>query len=156
MLHTNELPRGPSGFRHYQGADRSTGIRHRRLLAAALVSTLIAAPSLVATSPASAAGTTLHILQWANAPAVVATQQIDAAFEKANPGVNVVLSSANSQTSAWNTLVTASLAAKDVDVLAQFATLPILAPPPQPRYQHRARWRSKSPDSWSTCRSNRS
>jgi raffinose/stachyose/melibiose transport system substrate-binding protein len=99
------------------------------LLGAALVSTLIAAPSLVATSSASAAGTTLHIIQWANAPAVAATQQIDAAFEKADPGVNVVLSSANSQTSAWNTLVTASLAAKDVDVMAQFSTLPVLAPP---------------------------
>jgi raffinose/stachyose/melibiose transport system substrate-binding protein len=116
---------GTSSSIHTMGTNRGV----QAGLAATVISALIVSPTLLAATPASASATTLHILEWENAPSVAATQAIDTAFEKANPGVNVVLSSASSQTSAWNTLVTSSLEAKDVDVLAQFSTVPALAPP---------------------------
>jgi raffinose/stachyose/melibiose transport system substrate-binding protein len=111
--------------RHRQRTFRSPLARRAALgLSCSLILSLsCAVPSSASTK------TTLNIIEWANAPAVAATQQISAAFETANPGVNVVVSSASSTTDAYSTLVSSSLAAKDVDLLAEFSTVPILAPP---------------------------
>jgi raffinose/stachyose/melibiose transport system substrate-binding protein len=99
--------------------------------ATAAVSSVLFVSSAVLgmSTPATSATTTLHVLLWTNPPAVLAAQQISAAFEKAHPTVHVVVESANAQTSAFSTMVTSALASRTVDVLAQEATVPPLQPP---------------------------
>lgn len=72
---------------------------------------------------------TLTIAEWTNPAAVTYTQQIDAAFEKAHPGVTINLQDAPTAASAWPTLQASLLASKNVDVLAQFAQNPADYPP---------------------------
>jgi raffinose/stachyose/melibiose transport system substrate-binding protein len=72
---------------------------------------------------------TLTIAEWTNPAAVSYTQQIDAAFEKAHPGVTINLQDAPTAANAWPTLQASLLASKNVDVLAQFAQNPANYPP---------------------------
>ena len=128
-LQTKSTSQGKSARRDTnvgRGAGRHASRAFSLILAAVLATSM---STIMAPSANAASGTTLHVVLWSDAPAIAATDAIDAAFEKANPGVNIVVSSANIQTSAYNTLVTSMLAAKEVDLLAEDATIPALAPP---------------------------
>ena len=107
-------------------ADRTRTIRPIRVLAATAAGAL-AATGLTACGGGSGSGssaTTLVVAEWTNAAAVQETQAIDAAFEKANPGVKIKLETAPTTAGAWPALQSSLEASKGVDVLAQFAQSP--------------------------------
>src|SRR5690242_2473568 len=56
-------------------------------------------------SGSSHSSQTLKIITWVNPPAVKAIKQIDAEFEKANPGVKVVLGTAENVNGPYKTLL---------------------------------------------------
>ncbi len=83
-------------------------------------------------SSSSGAGSTkgtLVIEEWTNPGAIDVTKKIDALFEKKHPGVTVKLQNAPTANNAWTTLTNSMLAAKSVDVLAQFAPTQASFPP---------------------------
>ena len=101
-----------------------------RRLAAVLTASITLAAGLTACSSGSGnPADTLVIAEWTNPAAVSYTQTIDAAFEKAHPGVSIQLQDAPTAANAWPTLQASLLASKNVDVLAQFAQNPADYPP---------------------------
>ena len=83
--------------------------RHARAGTAALVLLVVvalaAACSSSGSSGNSSSGQTLKIITWVNPPAVKALQQIDAEFEKANPGVKVDLGTAENVNGPYKTML---------------------------------------------------
>ena len=102
--------------------------RLRRLLSA-LGAVALTSSVLAACSSSSNSSQTLVVVEWTNAAAVTYTQQFDALFEKAHPGVTVKLETAPTANAGWPTLVSSVLASKDVDVLAEFPPGPAGYPP---------------------------
>ena len=94
--------------------------------AAALTASVLAACS---SSGGGSSAETLNVVEWTNAAAVTYTQQIDTLFEKDHPGVTVNLQTAPTTNAGWPTLETSVLAAKSVDVLAEFPPGPAGYPP---------------------------
>ncbi|WP_157728638.1 ABC transporter substrate-binding protein [Actinopolymorpha singaporensis] len=80
-------------------------------------------------APTRRAKHNLVIVQWTNVPAVEVTRKINAAFEKENPGVTVTMRHAPNPNNAYGALVNSQLAAKSVDIVAQFALTPSAFPP---------------------------
>jgi len=72
---------------------------------------------------------TLVVEEWTNPGAITATKKVNALFEKQHPGVKVKLQNAPTANNAWQTLTNSMLAAKSVDVLAQFAPTQAGFPP---------------------------
>jgi len=72
---------------------------------------------------------TLVVEEWTNPGAIDATKKVNALFEKQHPGVKVKLQNAPTANNAWQTLTNSMLAAKSVDVLAQFAPTQSAFPP---------------------------
>jgi raffinose/stachyose/melibiose transport system substrate-binding protein len=113
-------------------ADRSRSLPVRRYLRipAATAACALAATALSACSSDSGSPTTtLVVAEWTNSAAVTQTEKINAAFEKAHPGVSVKLQTAPTASNAWPTLQSSLLASKNVDVLAQFPQSPASYPP---------------------------
>ena len=109
-------------------ADRTRTTRLSRVLATTAAGAL-AATGLTACGGSGSSSNTLVVAEWTNAAAVQETQAIDAAFEKAHPGVKVKLETAPTTAGAWPALQSSLLASKNVDVLAQFAQAPADYPP---------------------------
>ncbi|MEV6116483.1 extracellular solute-binding protein [Streptomyces sp. NPDC052109] len=108
----------------------------RRLTGTSRVLAAAAACALAATGLSACSGdsggsseNTLVVAEWTNAAAVAQTEKINAAFEKAHPGVTVKLQTAPTAANAWPTLQNSLLASKNVDVLAQFPPTPAAFPP---------------------------
>src|SRR5882762_9431695 len=72
---------------------------------------------------------TLSIEEWTNQGAIDATKEINALFEKQHPGVKVKIVQAPTANNAWQTLTASVIAAKSVDILAQFAPTQSAFPP---------------------------
>ncbi|HEX3814128.1 MAG TPA: hypothetical protein VHX59_14945 [Mycobacteriales bacterium] len=72
---------------------------------------------------------TLVVEEWTNPGAIDVTKKVNALFEKQHPGVTVKLQNAPTANNAWTTLTNSMLAAKSVDVLAQFAPTQSSFPP---------------------------
>jgi raffinose/stachyose/melibiose transport system substrate-binding protein len=84
----------------------------------------IAACTVGGSSSSTGAGSTngtLVVEEWTNPGAIDVTKKVNALFEKQHPGVTVKLQNAPTANNAWTTLTNSMLAAKSVDVLAQFA-----------------------------------
>ncbi|MFJ2634324.1 ABC transporter substrate-binding protein [Streptomyces sp. NPDC087422] len=64
------------------------------------------------------ATTTLTVAEWTNPGAIEFTQDLNAEFEKAHPGVKVKLQQAPNNNGAWQQLWNSLLQSKSVDVLA--------------------------------------
>ena len=103
--------------------------RPSRLIAGLTACATLALGLTACSSSGGNPANTLVIAEWTNSAAISYTQQIDAAFEKAHPGVTVQLQNAPTAASAWPTLQASLLASKNVDVLAQFAQNPANYPP---------------------------
>jgi raffinose/stachyose/melibiose transport system substrate-binding protein len=103
----------------------------RRPLLAATAALLLSTTGLTACggSGSGNSANTLVVAEWTNAAAVQETQKINAAFEKAHPGVTVKLQTAPTAQNAWPTLQNSLLASKNVDVLAQFPPTSSAFPP---------------------------
>jgi raffinose/stachyose/melibiose transport system substrate-binding protein len=110
-------------------ADRNRTIRLSRLLAAAAACALAATGLSACGSGSGSSSNSLVVAEWTNAAAITETKAIDAAFEKAHPGVKIKLQTAPTTANAWPTLQSSLLASKNVDVLAQFAQSPEKYPP---------------------------
>lgn len=102
--------------------------RPRRVPAVLTTCGLLAA-AITGCSSSGSSSQTLVIAEWTNPAAVAYTKTVDALFEKQHPGVNIQLQTAPTAQSAWPTLQNSLLAAKSVDVLAQFAADPSDYPP---------------------------
>jgi raffinose/stachyose/melibiose transport system substrate-binding protein len=87
------------------------------------------AAAITGCSSSGGSSQTLVIAEWTNPAAVAYTKTVDALFEKQHPGVNIQLQTAPTAQNAWPTLQNSLLAAKNVDVLAQFAANPSDYPP---------------------------
>jgi raffinose/stachyose/melibiose transport system substrate-binding protein len=103
--------------------------RPRRFIAAFTASATLAAGLTACSSGSGNPADTLVVAEWTNPAAITYTQTIDAAFEKAHPGVTIQLQDAPTAANAWPTLQASLLASKNVDVLAQFAQNPADYPP---------------------------
>ncbi|WP_020576799.1 ABC transporter substrate-binding protein [Actinopolymorpha alba] len=114
-----------------RGMDRRAVLRGGLGLAAAAVggSSLAACTVGEQTAPTTKAKRNLVIVQWTNVPAVEVTKKINAAFEKENPGVTVTMRHAPNPNNAYGALVNSQLAAKSVDIIAQFPLTPSAFPP---------------------------
>jgi raffinose/stachyose/melibiose transport system substrate-binding protein len=115
---------------------RPTGPRRFRTIAYAGLGVAIMLPIAACTVGGSSSDTgsgsdkgTLVVEEWTNPGAIDATKKIDALFEKQHPGVKVKLQNAPTANNAWQTLTNSMLAAKSVDVLAQFAPTQAGFPP---------------------------
>lgn len=112
----------PSSLSAKSALARRTG---RSLLVGAACVSVIATAACTVPSDSAGAGNkgnqTLVINEWTNPGAIDATEKINAIFEKQHPGVTVKISQAPTADNAWSTLVNSQLAAKSVDILAQFA-----------------------------------
>lgn len=101
--------------------------RHARAGTAALA--LIAVTALAAgcgssgSSGSSSSGQTLKIITWVNPPAVKALQQIDAEFEKANPGVKVDLGTAVNVNGPYKTMLQQTVDATSADIVTNVTQL---------------------------------
>lgn len=80
----------------------------------------------------AASKTVLTVSEWTNPPAIAATKALDAAFEKAHPGVTINLVDAPTSNSLWQNMTNSEMAAHNVDVMAQFS---ISGQVPQPYMQ---------------------
>src|SRR5580658_6560771 len=100
--------------------------RHARAGTAALVLLVVvalaAACSSSGSSGNSSSGQTLKIITWVNPPAVKALQQIDAEFEKANPGVKVDLGTAENVNGPYKTMLQQTV---DATSVTQLQPLPL-------------------------------
>src|SRR5580698_8669209 len=110
--------------------------RHARAGTAALVLlvvvALVAACSSSGSSGNSSSGQTLKIITWVNPPAVKALQQIDAEFEKANPGVKVDLGTAENVNGPYKTMLQQTVDATSADIVTnvtQLQPLPLKGQP---------------------------
>jgi raffinose/stachyose/melibiose transport system substrate-binding protein len=104
--------------------------RTRRLIAVATACvTLSAGLTACSSSGSSNPADTLVIAEWTNPAAIAWTQKVDTLFEQQHPGVSIQLQQAPTANNAWPTLQNSVLAAKSVDLLAQFAQNPADYPP---------------------------
>jgi raffinose/stachyose/melibiose transport system substrate-binding protein len=106
---------------------RPAGRSPRRLLRplSVLGVAALAASALTACGSSSSGNSqTLVIAEWTNAAAVSYTQKIDSLFEKEHPGVTVNLETAPTAANGWPSLEDSLLAAKNVDLLAEFPATP--------------------------------
>lgn len=71
--------------------------------------------------PAGASKVTLTVAEWTNPPAIQATQLLDREFEHAHPNVHIQLLYAPTTGGAWGSMQRAQMAAKGIDVMAQFS-----------------------------------
>jgi raffinose/stachyose/melibiose transport system substrate-binding protein len=115
---------------------RPTGPRRFRTIAYAGLAVATTLPVAACTVGGSSSNTgsgsdkgTLVVEEWTNPGAIDATKQVNALFEKQHPGVKVKLQNAPTANNAWQTLTNSMLAAKSVDVLAQFAPTQAGFPP---------------------------
>src|ERR1700683_1788481 len=101
--------------------------RHARAGTAALVLLVVvalaAACSSSGSSGNSSSGQTLKIITWVNPPAVKALQQIDAEFEKANPGVKVDLGTAENVNGPYKTMLQQTVDASSADIVTNVTQL---------------------------------
>ena len=101
--------------------------RHARAGTAALVLLVVlalaAACSSSGSSGNSSSGQTLKIITWVNPPAVKALQQIDAEFEKANPGVKVDLGTAENVNGPYKTMLQQTVDATSADIVTNVTQL---------------------------------
>jgi raffinose/stachyose/melibiose transport system substrate-binding protein len=100
--------------------------RRARIGTAGLV--LLAVTSLAAGCSSSGSSgaqgkQTLKIITWVNPPAVTALKQIDAEFEKANPGVTVDLGTAVNVNGPYKTLVQQTVDATSADIVTNVTQL---------------------------------
>jgi raffinose/stachyose/melibiose transport system substrate-binding protein len=116
-------------------ADRTRISRLSRVLATTAAGALAATGLTACGSGSGSSSNTLVVAEWTNAAAIQETQAIDAAFEKAHPGVKIKLQTAPTTAGAWPTLQSSLLASKNVDVLAQFAQSPEKYPPASTKIQ---------------------
>jgi raffinose/stachyose/melibiose transport system substrate-binding protein len=79
-------------------------------------------------SSGSSHGQTLKIITWVNPPAVKALQQIDAEFEKANPGVTVDLGTAVNVNGPYKTMLQQTVDASSADIVTNVTQLQPLPP----------------------------
>jgi raffinose/stachyose/melibiose transport system substrate-binding protein len=101
----------------------------RTLVAAAACSLAATGLSACGSGSSGSSGNTLVVAEWTNPAAVTQTKAVDAAFEKAHPGVHIKLQTAPTTAGAWPALQSSLLSSKNVDVLAQFAQSPEKYPP---------------------------
>ncbi|SEG53217.1 carbohydrate ABC transporter substrate-binding protein, CUT1 family [Actinacidiphila yanglinensis] len=87
------------------------------LLAAAACLSLGLTGCSSSSSGGGGATTTLTVAEWTNPGAIQFTEQLDAKFEKAHPGVKVKIQQAPTSNGAWGTLWNSLLQSKSVDVL---------------------------------------
>jgi raffinose/stachyose/melibiose transport system substrate-binding protein len=100
--------------------------RHARLGTTALVLLVVAALAAACSSSSSGSSTsgqTLKIITWVNPPAVKALQQIDAEFEKANPGVKVDLGTAENVNGPYKTMLQQTVDATSADIVTNVTQL---------------------------------
>ncbi|GAA5194566.1 extracellular solute-binding protein [Rugosimonospora acidiphila] len=95
----------------------------RSVTAIAIAGACLATGLTACSSDGSGSGSkvTLTIGEWTNPGAIQFTEKLNAAFEKAHPGVTVKLQQAPTANNAWQQLTSTMLQSKTVDVLAQFA-----------------------------------
>ena len=101
----------------------------RSLAAGALTAGLAVAAAACAGggTGGSGNGNTLTITTWVNPPAVRALNQIDAEFEKANPGISVSLKTATNVNGPYETLLQQSVNSGTADIVT--ANMPFLPLP---------------------------
>ena len=71
----------------------------------------------------------LDIIMWNNPPAISFVQSLDKEFAKKYPNISVQMQHADQPSGAYSTLQDTQLAAKTVDIYAEFAPAPIVQPP---------------------------
>jgi raffinose/stachyose/melibiose transport system substrate-binding protein len=103
--------------RNHHGRAGTAGVA--LLVAAALA----AGCSSSGSSGNSSSGQTLKIITWVNPPAVKALQQIDAEFEKANPGVKVDLGTAENVNGPYKTMLQQTVDATSADIVTNVTQL---------------------------------
>jgi raffinose/stachyose/melibiose transport system substrate-binding protein len=102
--------------------------RSTRVRAGAAGLALLAAVGLTAGCGSSSSGSsqssgTLKIITWVNPPAVQAIKQIDAEFEKANPGVKVDLGTAENVNGPYKTMLQQTVDASSADIVTNVTQL---------------------------------
>lgn len=105
------------------------GRLRRKLTAGSLIAALAVGAAGCAGGGANGGGggNALTITTWVNPPAVKALSQIDAEFEKANPGVHVTLKTATNVNGPYETLLQQSVNAGSADIVT--ANMPFLPLP---------------------------
>lgn len=88
-----------------------------------------AAAALAACGGGADSANTLVVAEWTNAAAIEQTKKVNDLFQRRHPGITVKLQSAPTAGNAWPTLQNSLLAAKNVDILAQFPPSPSAYPP---------------------------
>ena len=125
-LRLSKLKR-PKGLKRLKSLQRTTRSLAVGTAAAALAVTAAACSSGSGSSGASSG--TLKIITWVNPPAVKALNQIDAEFEKANPGIKVTLQTATNVNGPYETLLQQSVNSGTADIVT--ANMPFLPLPSQ-------------------------
>jgi raffinose/stachyose/melibiose transport system substrate-binding protein len=118
MLHPPALSKLPARLKRSRRA--RTGTAGLVLLAMA---GLAAGCGSSGSSGSSHSSQTLKIITWVNPPAVKAIKQIDAEFEKANPGVKVVLGTAENVNGPYKTLLQQTVDASSADIVTNVSQL---------------------------------
>lgn len=107
----------------------------RRGTRALAIGTAVAAVAVSAAACSSSGSSgngnsTLKIITWVNPPTITAFKQIDAEFEKANPGIKVTLQTAANVNGPYKTLATQAVNSGSADIITDnFAFQPL---PPHP------------------------
>jgi raffinose/stachyose/melibiose transport system substrate-binding protein len=120
LLAPSKFPAGPQ-----RGRRARAGTVGLALLA---VAALAAGCGSSGSSGSSHGAQTLKIITWVNPPAVKALQQIDAEFEKANPGVKVDLGTAVNVNGPYKTMLQQTVDATSADIVTnvtQMQPLPL-------------------------------
>lgn len=119
-----------SGFKRVNRPVRTT----TRSLAVGLAATALAVTAAACSSGGSGGGSsssgTLKIITWVNPPTIKAFKQIDAEFEKANPGIKVTLQTAADVNGPYKTLAQQAVNSGSADIITD--NFPFQPLPPNP------------------------